>query len=125
MDEDRTKMVWDLWPDSERIRIAMHNTAEGYREHYAQSKDTQEGRTEMSEAREVTELRMTKGLWIKLRFDFIDEVLRGKRLYSRQDKKNGKDVKELEEAIKMLEELRLFVRDNEPQYIGDIKELDL
>ena len=40
--EDRTKMVWDLWPDSERIRIAMHNTAEGYRKHYAQSKDTQE-----------------------------------------------------------------------------------
>ena len=34
--ERKRKMVWDLWPDSERIRIAMHNTAEGYREHYTQ-----------------------------------------------------------------------------------------
>ena len=51
------------------------------------------------EKREVTELRMTRGLWLKLRFDFIDEVLKQKRVYNAEERK---------EAVEMLEELRLF-----------------
>lgn len=55
------------------------------------------------EKREVTELRMTRGLWLKLRFDFIDEVLKQKRIYNAEER---------EEAVEMLEELRLSVEED-------------
>ena len=48
--------------------------------------------------REVIELRMTEGLWVKLRLDFIESVLKDPTLYGEPESK--------QQAIEMLDELR-------------------